>query len=90
MWWQIILSSRPVRWLLLAVGGVLTVLGLRVAWKAEGAQEARSEAEKEDLQDAVETHERIADADVSRGDADADRDYLRRRRPRGVLPSDGD
>ena len=47
-----------------------------------GKREQNKEQQVEDLQEKVETQRRMSDADVSRGDGDADLDWLRKRSKR--------
>ncbi|MGB1215520.1 MAG: hypothetical protein ACPG4X_19275 [Pikeienuella sp.] len=53
----------------LGVGGAY----LKGQWDAKAAREAR------DMRDALDTHERIDDADIGSGDASDDIDWLRNR-----------
>lgn len=62
-----------------ALGAALVALML-LGWAyAYGVASERQRAALEAAQDALQTHERIDNADIGSGDADADRDWLRDR-----------
>lgn len=70
-----LLSTRAGR-LLAALGGLIVAL---LSAFALGKREQRRDARADDLARQLETHRRMDDADVSRGDPDDDADWLLRR-----------
>lgn len=60
-----------------AVVGVLAALAVLAGVYAKGRIDAAQRAKIEGLQDYRETRERIDNADIGDGDADADREWLR-------------
>ena len=73
MIWTAILSSKPVRWLIAAVVGVLAFLGIIAAARRDAAQDTRAEAENTNARDYAVKRQEIDNEDLGIGASDADR-----------------
>jgi len=71
--WTAVLSSKPVRWLIGAVVGVLAFLGIIAAARRDAAQDTRAEAENTNARDYAAKRQEIDNEDLGIGASDADR-----------------
>lgn len=62
----------------LALGAALLAVAVAVAWlRLDAAQDTRAAADLAEARARAETLERMSNAETSRGDPDADREWLR-------------
>lgn len=65
-------QSKMARQIGAAILFIVGIFGLGAKWRGD-------KEKAKDAKEAIETHERINDADTGKGDVDADRDWLRKR-----------
>ena len=70
-----LIRSKVARWLAVLAGLALAVVAIR----RDAVKDEREKARTQALQDALDMHERIGNADTGNGNVDDDREWLRKR-----------